>query len=228
MEKSTEILNSGCLQRFERRIGLAKLMDKYPDLGWPETNSEIGTRPPNEEIKQWIDSKFTKVQVEIYSLIHPDLGGMRIEDAAKKLGITISAAYKRLHSMRKLYPLAFRYETVTTAIEHQISNSHKSVDEMIVLSRIIAKSKQYAAKHKIPYDLSDDDYLEIIKNTCLICDKEGEHDGITKDGRHFKYNYLTLRQFNKGYTYCNCFPVCKYHQFNDVWKIHPRFQRMGF
>jgi len=188
----------------------------------------MSERPTNKQIELWVNEKFTKKQIEIYSLIHPDLGGMSVEDAAEELGITVGNVYARLANMKKRYPPAFRFETITTEIEHDISNSNKDRQDLHMLGRIIAKSKKTATKYKIPYDLSDEDYLDIVRNPCLICNKEGEHDGITKDGRHFKYNYLMLRSFEEGFNYCNCYPVCEEHQKNKSWKNLQRFSRMGF
>jgi hypothetical protein len=218
-----EPCNKGCLQRYERRRGLKPLMEKYPDLGWPQTK---------EEMIEALHLLFTKRQIQLYELIHPDLGGLSIEDAAKELGITVQCTYRLKKRMKERYPYAFRYEDIVTEEQKQIANSNRPESEMSKLGHIIGKSKQTAKILGIPYELTDEEYLEVVRMPCFICDKDGWKDSITNDGRHFKYNVLILRNRNEGYVYSNVYAICDKHfrqlKWPENWCTSDKYKRVGF
>ena len=188
----------------------------------------MSDRPTNKQIKLWVNEKFTKKQIEIYSLIHPDLGGMSIKSASGVLGITIRSAERRLAHMREIYPQAFRYEDLCTDEQQLIADSDKIEKEMSNLGNIIGRTKQLAKRYKVPFELDNEDFLEIIRQPCMVCDREGTRDGITEDGRHFKYNMIILRSLPTGFTYVNAYPICTHCKDNQSWRNLQRFKRMGF
>ena len=190
----------------------------------------MGIRQTNKEIQDWVNKTFTKKQIEIYKLIHPDLGGLELGEAAKKLEISKQAAYARIALMRKKYPEAFRFEYIKNNKQEQIADSYKSPDEMKQLNSIISRAKQWANSHKPawPFTLSEEDFLEIIRSPCTVCGKEGWHDGLTENGRHFKYNHIILAKEKRGFSYINSFSVCDNCKKNQSWRYLQKFKRLGF
>jgi transposase len=186
------------------------------------------TRPTNKQIYLWMHEKFTRKQLEIYSLVHPDIGGMSIKEAANRLGITIHSARYRLDRMEEIYPDAFRFRDMLTEEQTQISNSYKKEGEMSRLTKIMSRTKQLAKKYKVPFELDEEQFLEIIRSECFVCGKDGVKDGITEDGRHFKYNMILLRCFSIGFNYTNSYTVCNNCYNNQSWRNLQRYKRMGF
>lgn len=188
----------------------------------------MSNRPTNKQIKLWVKEKFTKKQIEIYSLIHPDLGGYSIKEVSNMLNITTQAAQQRIARMKEIYPQAFKYEDLCTNEQQLIADSNKTEKEMSNIGNIIGRTKQLAKRYKVPFELSNEDFLDIIRQPCMVCDKEGNRDGITEDGRHFKYNMIILRSLPVGFNYVNSHPICTYCKDNQSWRNLQRFRRMGF
>jgi len=188
----------------------------------------MSERPTNKELRAWIDENFTEGQIEAYTLIHPDLGGLDIRAAAKKLGITVQATQQRLARMKAIFPHAFRFEDMCTYEQQCIAKSDKLEREMKKLNYIIGRTKQIANKYNVSFELTEDEFLETIRQPCIVCDREGFQDGITEDGRHFKYNMIMLRNFQEGYHYLNVFPICPCCRKYQGWRASRRFNRLGF
>jgi len=148
----------------------------------------------------------TVKQLEIYELIHPDFGDMTVEEAAKELGITIRAAYRRIERMRERNPAAFRFEEFIKKEEEYINS----------IENIYAGYKTIAAKRGLEFMISLEDMVEIIQLECSVCGQHPsranrEHPKIAyndKTGYKFPYNHLWRYDVTKGYTYINCVPMC--------------------
>ena len=54
----------------------------------------------------------TKAQLDVYRLIHPDLGGLTYTEAAKALGSTYQHVVQMMCRMRKTHPTAFAFERI--------------------------------------------------------------------------------------------------------------------
>jgi len=188
----------------------------------------MSERPTNKELRAWMDENFTEGQIEAYTLIHPDLGGLSIRAAAKKLGITVRSVERRIACMRATFPHAFRFERMCTYEQELIAKSRVPEWEMKTLRGIMGHTKQLATRYNVPFELTEDEFLEIIRQPCIVCDREGFRDAITEDGRHFKYNILVLRIFSEGFNYLNSYPICTHCKNYQGWRASRRFNRLGF
>src|SRR4030042_1643389 len=63
---------------------------------------------PTADLFQWP----TKLQLDVYRLIHPSLGGLTYREAAKALNDTYQHVVDMMHRMRKTHPQAFQFEKV--------------------------------------------------------------------------------------------------------------------
>lgn len=63
---------------------------------------------PTADLAQWP----TKAQLDVYRLIHPDLGGLTYREAAKALKSTYQHVVDMVARMRKTHPQAFSFERV--------------------------------------------------------------------------------------------------------------------
>ena len=54
----------------------------------------------------------TKSQLDVYRLIHPELGGLTYREAAKALNSTYQHVVQMMHRMRKTHPQAFSFERI--------------------------------------------------------------------------------------------------------------------
>lgn len=152
----------------------------------------------------------TNKQLEALWFIHPDFGGMGNELAAKEIGITVGTLQYRLKNVLKVYPDALRFRDIITPEQAQIAGERVAESEMSSLTQIYGGYKRKAAKAGVPFDLSLDDFYELITLPCSNCGREGYKHGITDDGRHFRYNflyYMTDLGYS-GYTYVNTDTLC--------------------
>lgn len=63
---------------------------------------------PTADLAQWP----TKAQLDVYRLIHPNLGGLTYREAAKALNSTYQHVVDMMHRMRQTHPQAFAFERV--------------------------------------------------------------------------------------------------------------------
>ena len=63
---------------------------------------------PTADLFQWP----TKLQLDVYRLIHPDLGGLTYREAAKALNDTYQHVVDMMRRMRSTHPQAFAFERV--------------------------------------------------------------------------------------------------------------------
>lgn len=157
----------------------------------------------------------TVKQLEIYELIHPEFGDMTVEEAAKQLNITISAAYRRINRLKERCPKAFRLEEFIKKEEEHINS----------IESIYAGYKAVAAKGNLEFIISLEDMVEIIQLECSVCgyissmglesapgftatNEEKQYAYNHKTGYKFPYNHLWRYDVTKGYTYINCVPIC--------------------
>jgi hypothetical protein len=66
------------------------------------------TNPKTYDLHKWP----TKAQLDVYRLIHPDLGGLTYSEAAKALGSTYQHVADLLCRMRKTHRAAFAFERI--------------------------------------------------------------------------------------------------------------------
>lgn len=154
-------------------------------------------------------------QLEIYELIHPDFGDMTVEEAAKQLNISISAAYRRIKRLKERCPESFNFEDFIKKEEENINN----------VKNIYAGYKTKAAVKGLEFTISLEDMIEIIQLECFGCgwmpsmELEAVPGFIAtnnkkrcaynhKTGYKFPYHRLWRYDVTKGYTYINCVPMC--------------------
>ena len=145
-------------------------------------------------------------QVQLYRLIHPDFEGLTLEEAANRLGIGLRAVQQLKRRMKNLFPEAFRYEEQFVAIMKE--KKVRSFESIVKGFKGNVKVWSKYTGHEIPYELTDDELYSLITLPCCICNHEPYRSGVTKEGNIFRYNYLRLGDYEKGYTYLNCYPLC--------------------
>ena len=160
-----------------------------------------------DEMRRKLKLFFTPEQLEVYKLVHPDLGGLSLKEAAGRLHITEEAARSRLKRMKEAYPYAFRWENMDL----------KKSPRVGTLKAIYGGYKASATKHNTEFTLTKEDVYEIIQLPCAVCDKEPRDEAVTEDGNYFKHNYLRRISRASGYTYLNTEPVCPRHSDNH-WR----------
>lgn len=168
----------------------------------------------------------TKRQIELYKLIHPDFDGLSVKEAAAHLNINCRTVYALIDRMKHDFPYAFRFEKVWTRIQRNMSK--RPLVNLTNINLIYRNYKVFAKRKQIPFELSLDEFYEVITLPCMVCEKEGYKEGLTKDGKLFKYGKLICQDFDTGFTYLNTFSICNSCLKNKSWKNLQKFKRLGF
>jgi hypothetical protein len=160
-----------------------------------------------DEMRRKLKLFFTPDQLEVYQLVHPDLGGLSLKEAAGRLHISEKAARSRLDRMKEAYPYAFRWQKM----------DKDKLQKMGTLNAIYGGYQGLAKRQDAEFNLTKEDVYEIIQLPCAVCNKEPRDEAITEKGNYFKHNYLRRISKASGYTYLNTEPVCPRHSDNN-WR----------
>jgi len=82
-------------------------------------------------------------------------------------------------------------------------------DNLGVKRHIILQYKIHAKNRNIPFDLSEDDFINLIDKKCYYCDSEPSNVKKTKNFKEgLLYSGIDRKYSKKGYTKENCVPCC--------------------